>query len=205
MTIGAATSYKKLKLPTPPDIPLKDYSPVNRNEADIHRSNSADTEEGESEDDREETADPKAQLLESSSSLKPSQPPPSRHTRRNTAIMLTSACFLILGLVALVRASWFEKRATSSCECASTTTVPQYFQTTPEIFAGPTATGRAPFLAASNPAPFGPTGTFVANAPLETALPIVGNTQNQSIFHLMGQLSPYFANPTLVFFSLQRG
>ncbi|KAL8801589.1 MAG: hypothetical protein Q9200_006903 [Gallowayella weberi] len=60
---------------------------------------------------------------------------------------------------------------------------------------GPTATGQAPFLAASNPAPFGATRTFVANAPLETALPIVGDSQNESIFHLMGHLSPYFPNP----------
>ena len=27
--------------------------------------------------------------------------------------------------------------------------VPQYFQTSPELWAGPTATGRAPFLAAT--------------------------------------------------------
>ncbi|KAI4250514.1 MAG: hypothetical protein L6R40_000113 [Gallowayella cf. fulva] len=59
----------------------------------------------------------------------------------------------------------------------------------------PTATGEAPFLAATNPAPFGATRTFVANAPLETAIPILGDTQNASIFHLMGHLSPYFPNP----------
>ncbi|KAL9587999.1 MAG: hypothetical protein Q9203_003182 [Teloschistes exilis] len=59
----------------------------------------------------------------------------------------------------------------------------------------PTQTGAAPFLAATNPAPFGATRSFVANAPLETALPIAGNAQNASIFHLMGQVSPYFPNP----------
>jgi Histidine phosphatase superfamily (branch 2) len=74
-------------------------------------------------------------------------------------------------------------------------TVPQYFQTSPELWAGPTATGRAPFLAQTNPISFAPTATYVPNTPLETAVPIVGNTQNQSIFHLMGQLSPYFPNP----------
>ena len=63
---------------------------------------------------------------------------------------------------------------------------------------GPTITGSAPFLAESNPAPFGTTGSFVANTPLETALPIVGDTTNASIFHLMGQLSPYFPNPRYV-------
>lgn len=202
MTMEASTDYKKLKLPTPSDIPLKDYSPVDSCEADPRPTISGNTIRDEGEDDREETTDPKSQLLEPSPSYRPSKQSSSRHTKRNTAIMLASAFVLMLGLVALVRASWFERRATSSnCDCASTTTVPQYFQTTPEIFAGPTATGRAPFLAASNPAPFGPAGTFVANAPLETALPIVGNTQNQSIFHLTGQLSPYFPNPTLVFAS----
>ncbi len=75
------------------------------------------------------------------------------------------------------------------------TTVPQYFQTSPELWAGPTATGRAPFLAQTNPISFAPSATYVPNAPLETAVPIVGNLQNQSIFHLMGQLSPYFPNP----------
>ena len=62
---------------------------------------------------------------------------------------------------------------------------------------GPTATGRAPFLAESNPAPFG-AATFIANHPLETAIPIIGNTKNASIFQLMGQLSPYFPNPRFV-------
>lgn len=63
------------------------------------------------------------------------------------------------------------------------------------LFLGPTATGEVPFLAQTNPAPFGPTGSFVANAPLETALPIVGDTTNENIFQLMGQISPYFPNP----------
>lgn len=52
---------------------------------------------------------------------------------------------------------------------------------------GPTTTGQAPFLAQTNPAPFA-SMSFVANAPLETALPISGNTANKSIFQMMGQL-----------------
>ncbi len=75
-------------------------------------------------------------------------------------------------------------------------TVPQYFQTSPELWAGPTATGKAPFLAQTNPVSFAPTVTFVPNTPLETAEPIVGQGQNESIFHLMGHLSPYFPNPS---------
>jgi len=78
----------------------------------------------------------------------------------------------------------------------SSTTIPQYFQTSPELWAGPTATGRAPFLAQTNPVSFAPTATFVPNNPLETAVPIIGQSQNESIFHLMGHLSPYFSNPS---------
>jgi hypothetical protein len=79
---------------------------------------------------------------------------------------------------------------------SASTKVPQYFQTSPELWAGPTATGRAPFLAQTNPVSFAPTATFVPNTPLETAEPILGQGQNQSIFQLMGQLSPYFPNPS---------
>ncbi|KAI9053775.1 hypothetical protein LZ554_002724 [Drepanopeziza brunnea f. sp. 'monogermtubi'] len=74
--------------------------------------------------------------------------------------------------------------------------VPQYFQTSPELWAGPTATGRAPFMAQTNAVSFAPTITFVPNTPLETAMPIVGQKKNnESIFHLMGQLSPYSPSP----------
>ena len=66
---------------------------------------------------------------------------------------------------------------------------------TADLFEGPTATGRAPFLAETNPAPFGASRSFVPNTPLETSLPIVGDTTNASIFQLMGNLSPYFPNP----------
>lgn len=77
----------------------------------------------------------------------------------------------------------------------ASTTVPQYFQTSPQMWAGPTATGRAPFLAQTNPVSFAPSVTFVPNTPLETAEPIIGQSQNESIFHLMANLSPYFSNP----------
>jgi hypothetical protein len=84
-----------------------------------------------------------------------------------------------------------------ACNCSSPSPdVPQYFQTSPELWAGPTATGRAPFLAQTNPVFFAPTATFVPNNPLETAEPIIGQAQNDSIFHLMGHLSPYFPNPS---------
>jgi hypothetical protein len=83
------------------------------------------------------------------------------------------------------------------CDCATRTPdVPQYFQTDNGLWAGPTATGRAPFLAQTNPVSFAPTATFVPNNPLETAQPIIGQGQNESIFQLMGNLSPYFPNPS---------
>src|SRR5271165_4658176 len=43
---------------------------------------------------------------------------------------------------------------TASSICGESTTVPQYFQTSPELWAGPTATGQAPFLAQTNPVSF---------------------------------------------------
>lgn len=79
---------------------------------------------------------------------------------------------------------------------SSTATVPQYFQTSPQLWAGPTATGKAPFLAQSNPVSFAPTQTFAPSNPLETGIPVVGQYQNDSIFHLMAHLSPYFSNPS---------
>ncbi|KAL8792347.1 MAG: hypothetical protein Q9195_005050 [Heterodermia aff. obscurata] len=99
----------------------------------------------------------------------------------------------VIPLVAGSYGAYLEQRQATTT--SSSTSVPQYFQTSPEIYAGPTPTGRAPFLAESNPAPFGTSRSFVANTPLETALPIAGDTTNSSIFHLMGQLSPYFPNP----------
>lgn len=82
-------------------------------------------------------------------------------------------------------------------QTAPSATVPDFFQTTPQVFAGPTTTGLiAPFLAQTNPAPFGhEAASFVPNAPLETNVPISGNARNQSIFQLHGQLSSYFPNP----------
>lgn len=58
---------------------------------------------------------------------------------------------------------------------------------------GPTPTGPAPFLAESNPAPFG-TVSYIPNSPIETQEPITGNVNNSNIFHQMGNLSPYFSN-----------
>ncbi|EQL02205.1 3-phytase A precursor [Ophiocordyceps sinensis CO18] len=81
----------------------------------------------------------------------------------------------------------------SSCPC-STHKVPQYFQTSPELWPGPTATGRPAFLAQTRT--LDPTLTYVPNEPLQTSYPVQGMGQaNQSIFKMMGHLSPYSPSP----------
>ena len=66
--------------------------------------------------------------------------------------------------------------------------VPQYFQTSPELWAGPTATGKAAFLAQT--VTFDPTATYVPNEPLRTSMPIVGmGAKDEGIFKLMGFVS----------------
>lgn len=59
---------------------------------------------------------------------------------------------------------------------------------------GPTATGDAAFLAETNPAPF-PSKSYIPVSPLETQVPIEGNTNDANIFQLHGELSHYFPNP----------
>jgi len=84
--------------------------------------------------------------------------------------------------------------STTGSSSSSSSGVPQYFQTLPELYPGPTPTGDAPFLAETNPAPF-PTVSYIPVSPLETQVPISGNTNNSNIFQLMGQLSHYFPGP----------
>jgi hypothetical protein len=121
------------------------------------------------------------------------------------AVIIVFTCMLLLGSYSLLaspavssalpdKATLPDRRRSTDCSSPSSS-VPQYFQTSPELWTGPTATGRAPFLAQTNPVSFAPTVTFVPNNPLETAEPIMGQAQNQSIFQLMGNLSPYFSNP----------
>ncbi|KAL9097125.1 MAG: hypothetical protein Q9165_000551 [Trypethelium subeluteriae] len=95
--------------------------------------------------------------------------------------------FVVLAAAATVQSAAVGRRQASSA-------VPQYFQTTPELFAGPTPTGPAPFLAETNPAPF-PSTSFIPNTPLETQVPIVDSPPGGNIFQLHGQLSHYFPNP----------
>lgn len=79
------------------------------------------------------------------------------------------------------------------CPC-SQPRPPQYFQTSPQLWPGPTATGRPAFMAQTRA--FDPTGTYVPNEPLQTSIPIEGmKSGNDSIFKMMGYLSPYSPSP----------
>ncbi|EME45679.1 hypothetical protein DOTSEDRAFT_171250 [Dothistroma septosporum NZE10] len=99
--------------------------------------------------------------------------------------------FVLASAAALVDANVFNRQASS----AGSSNVPQYYQTTPEFLPGPTPTGEAAFLAQTNPAPFSGT-SYIPNSPLETQVPIMGNTDNGNIFQMHGQLSHYFPNPS---------
>lgn len=114
-----------------------------------------------------------------------------------SCLVIYVTCDMLMSKLAVISIAAGRHLSTQAGEADSAAkhTVPQYFQTSPELWAGPTATGRAPFLAQTNAVSFGPSATYVPNQPLETAMPIVGNTQNQSIFQHMGYLSPYYPSP----------
>lgn len=76
----------------------------------------------------------------------------------------------------------------------TTSTPPDYFQTTPEIFQGPTPTGKEPFLRETNDAPFSGL-TYIPPSPLETQEPIKGNSDDGNIFTLLANIGPYHASP----------
>lgn len=101
--------------------------------------------------------------------------------------------FLSFGALTSNKAVGFFPETSIDCQ-PTVTSIPQYFQTSPELWAGPTETGLAPFLAQTNPASFAPSATFIPNTPLETVIPIADGKKNKNIFQLMGHLSPYFPN-----------
>ncbi|KAL4883568.1 histidine phosphatase superfamily [Aspergillus karnatakaensis] len=88
------------------------------------------------------------------------------------------------------------KDQTTTGVVPTSTTEPDWFQTRPQSYEGSchrigvTATGSAPMLAETNPVYSGQK-TFIANDPLQTSQPIQGS-KGRNIFHLMGNLSPYF-------------
>ncbi len=103
-----------------------------------------------------------------------------------TALILVLAIALVLGDGTLfgLRSGGLRHQEAAYCPCRPSD-VPQYFQTSPELWAGPTPTGKAAFLAQTRT--FNPTATYVPNAPLQTSIPIEGmGSGNKSIFELMG-------------------
>ncbi|KAK4181039.1 putative 3-phytase A precursor [Triangularia setosa] len=82
--------------------------------------------------------------------------------------------------------------------CEPTSTVPQYFNTEDGKWAGPTATGKAGFLAQTREWDLergNRKQTWVPNEPLQTQVPVKGggdqSEEGKSIFGEMGFLTPY--------------
>jgi hypothetical protein len=104
------------------------------------------------------------------------------------AVILALAACVLVGLAIKF---WFDQTAASfrriaaeECPCRPAD-VPQYFQTSPELWPGPTATGKAAFLAQT--VVFEPTGTYRPNEPLKTDMPVKGQKDgDDGIFKLMG-------------------
>lgn len=121
---------------------------------------------------------------------KPS-PPKGLGRRTTKAIAITVAACVIVFIVFMVISNDAVSRlrgsvadAISDCECRSVDDVPLHFQTSPQVYAGPTATGPAPFLAQT--VAFDAEATYVPNEPLQTAVPVEGMGKNENIFKLMG-------------------
>ena len=67
-----------------------------------------------------------------------SLPSPSTKRPRTRTIIFTMIAFVLVLLttLSLARAAWFERRQATTTPSTPSTEVPQYFQTSPEIFAG---------------------------------------------------------------------
>ncbi|KAF4463565.1 phytase [Fusarium albosuccineum] len=111
---------------------------------------------------------------------------------RNMTILLSGLVVVLLATnlyLSLPYAFSGSGSGSGSCPC-DPPRVPQYFQTSPQLWPGATATGKPAFMAQTHV--FEPTATFVPNDPLQTSIPIEGMKEgNRSIFQMMGYLSPY--------------
>ncbi|KAI9171429.1 3-phytase A [Paramyrothecium foliicola] len=127
----------------------------------------------------------------------PLTPPLIPDRRYKTLTFILSACLvLLLAFNVFLSLPYFLPGSGSGPCRGSTQHVPQYFQTSPELWPGPTATGQAPFMAQTRT--FDPAKTYVPNEPLQTAIPIEGMQEgDRSIFQMMGFLSSY--SPSLGF------
>lgn len=117
--------------------------------------------------------------------------PPQRVGRRTVKaiIVAAAACIIVFAVFqvisndAVARLRGSVAQALNDCPCRSVD-VPLHFQTSPQVFEGPTATGAAPFMAQT--VAFSPEVTYVPNEPLQTNVPVEGRGKNGSIFKLMG-------------------
>jgi hypothetical protein len=126
--------------------------------------------------------------------LPPSLPTAAERRQRTLNLILTVLVVVSLASNVYLSLPYIMSSRPGSSSPGSTDNVPQYFQTYPELWPGPTATGPAPFMAQTRT--FDPLQTYVPNEPLQTAIPIEGmRAGNQSIFQMMGFLSPYFPSP----------
>ncbi|OAA48687.1 3-phytase A precursor [Metarhizium rileyi] len=120
--------------------------------------------------------------------------PSGRENRfRLATFVLASLLVILVGFNAFTLLPLAFRGKNDSCPCRPKD-VPQYFQTSPELWAGPTPTGRPAFMAQTRT--FDPTATYVPNEPLQTSIPIEGmGSGNESVFKMMGYLSPYTPSP----------
>ncbi|KAI5466074.1 histidine phosphatase superfamily [Mariannaea sp. PMI_226] len=116
----------------------------------------------------------------------------SNRPYRGLVLILSGLVVILLGTILYLTLPWAWGSGSGSCPCRPPD-VPQYFQTSPELWAGATATGKPAFLAQTRV--FDPTNTFVPNEPLQTAIPVKGQKDGNNIFAHMGYLSPYHPSP----------
>lgn len=118
---------------------------------------------------------------------------PNRPYHALIAVLSGLVVVLLAGNIYLSLPYAFRRSGSDTCPCKPPD-VPQYFQTSPQLWAGATATGKPAFMAQTRI--FEPTNTYVPNEPLQTSIPIEGMKEgNQSIFKMMGFLSPYSPSP----------
>ncbi|KAL7900654.1 hypothetical protein HDV63DRAFT_369265 [Trichoderma sp. SZMC 28014] len=90
---------------------------------------------------------------------------------------------------------FFPGCGSNSCPCRPSK-VPQYFQTSPNLWPRPTTNDQRPTATPHFSTTFNPTATFMPNEPLQTAIPVKGmKPGNDTIFKMTGYLSPYFPSP----------
>lgn len=123
--------------------------------------------------------------------VQPIVPRGPMRTYRNMVVLLSGLVVLLMAtnLYLSLPLAFGSGSGSGSCP-GDPPRVPQYFQTSPELWAGVTETGKPAFMAQTHV--FEPMATFVPNDPLQTSIPIEGMKEgNRSIFQMMGYLSPY--------------